>query len=115
LVVRARARRVPVTTMGVSHCLTPTLQLVCGVVLLGEHVPPARWVGFGLVWRAPPVLTTDHPHAARPPPAPPPAPPRGAAPPHPRTRPASPRDPANPPAGARRGRRGPRPGSRPTR
>jgi chloramphenicol-sensitive protein RarD len=39
--------------------LTPTLQLLCGVVLLGEHMSPARWAGFGLVWVALVVLTAD--------------------------------------------------------
>jgi chloramphenicol-sensitive protein RarD len=65
LLFAAAARRVPLTTMGLLQYLTPTLQLVCGVVLLGEHVPPARWVGFGLVWLALAILTTDSLRAAR--------------------------------------------------
>ena len=31
----------------------------CGVLVLGEHVPPSRWVGFALVWVALVVLTVD--------------------------------------------------------
>lgn len=55
----AAARRVSLTTIGLLQYVTPVLQLLCGVVLLGEHVTPARWIGFGLVWVALAVLTTD--------------------------------------------------------
>jgi chloramphenicol-sensitive protein RarD len=61
----AAARRVPLTTMGLLQYLTPMLQLLCGVLLLGEHVPPARWAGFGLVWLALVILTADTLRAAR--------------------------------------------------
>jgi chloramphenicol-sensitive protein RarD len=55
----AAARRVPLATMGLLQYLTPTLQLLCGVVFLGEHMPTARWLGFGLVWIALVLLTGD--------------------------------------------------------
>jgi chloramphenicol-sensitive protein RarD len=55
----ASARRVPLSTLGLLQYLTPTLQLLCGVLLLGEHMPPARWAGFALVWVALVVLTAD--------------------------------------------------------
>jgi chloramphenicol-sensitive protein RarD len=60
----AAARRVPLSTIGLLQYLTPTLQLLCGVLLLGEHMPPARWVGFALVWLALVVLTLDTLRAA---------------------------------------------------
>ena len=60
----AAARRVPLSTIGLLQYLTPTLQLLCGVVLLGEHMPVERWVGFGLVWVALVVLTADTIQAA---------------------------------------------------
>jgi chloramphenicol-sensitive protein RarD len=60
----AAARRVPLTTMGLLQFLAPVLQLICGVVILGEHVPPVRWVGFGLVWIALVLLTVDSWRAA---------------------------------------------------
>jgi chloramphenicol-sensitive protein RarD len=65
LLFAAAARRVPLTTMGLLQYLTPMLQLLCGVLLLGEFVPPARWVGFGLVWLALVLLTADSLRAAR--------------------------------------------------
>jgi chloramphenicol-sensitive protein RarD len=55
----ASARRVPLSTLGLLQYLTPTLQLLCGVLLLGERMPAERWVGFGLVWVALVVLTGD--------------------------------------------------------
>jgi chloramphenicol-sensitive protein RarD len=59
LLFAAGARRVPLTTMGLLQYLTPVLQLLCGVLLLDENVPPSRWIGFGLVWAALAVLTVD--------------------------------------------------------
>ncbi|HEY6798748.1 MAG TPA: EamA family transporter RarD [Kineosporiaceae bacterium] len=61
----AAARRVPLSTMGLLQYLTPTLQLICGVVFLGEHMPLARWLGFGLVWIALALLTADSLTTAR--------------------------------------------------
>lgn len=61
----AAARRVPLTTMGLLQFLAPVLQLICGVVILGEDVPPVRWAGFGLVWVALSLLTVDSMRAAR--------------------------------------------------
>jgi chloramphenicol-sensitive protein RarD len=60
----AAARRVPLSTIGLLQYLTPTLQLLCGVVLLGERMSPARWGGFALVWVALVVLTADTVRAA---------------------------------------------------
>jgi chloramphenicol-sensitive protein RarD len=64
LLFASSARRVPLSTLGLLQYLTPTLQLMCGVLLLGEQMPPARWIGFGLVWVALVVLTTDTLRAA---------------------------------------------------
>lgn len=55
----AAARRVPLSTMGFLQFLAPILQLICGVVILGEHVPTVRWFGFGMVWIALVLLTVD--------------------------------------------------------
>ena len=37
--------------------LTPTLQFLWGVLVVGEAMPPERWAGFGLVWLALVVFT----------------------------------------------------------
>ncbi|HET8601732.1 MAG TPA: EamA family transporter RarD [Segeticoccus sp.] len=59
LLFAAAARRVPLVTIGLLQFITPILQLVCGVVLLHEHLSTARWVGFAIVWLALGVLSAD--------------------------------------------------------
>lgn len=53
------ARRIPLSLLGLLQYLTPTGQLLCGVLLLGEPLPPERLAGFVLVWVALMVLTAD--------------------------------------------------------
>jgi chloramphenicol-sensitive protein RarD len=65
LMFAAAARRLPLSTIGLMQFLTPVLQLMCGVLVLGERVPPSRWIGFALVWVALAVLTGDSLRAAR--------------------------------------------------
>ena len=59
LLFAAAARRIPLVTVGLLQFVTPVLQLLCGVLLLGEHLDTARWVGFGIVWVALALLTAD--------------------------------------------------------
>jgi chloramphenicol-sensitive protein RarD len=59
LLFAAAARRVPLTTTGLLQYVTPVLQLLCGVVVLGERMPASRWAGFGLVWVGLVLLTVD--------------------------------------------------------
>jgi chloramphenicol-sensitive protein RarD len=51
--------RVPLSTMGMLQYLTPVLQFLVGVAILGENMPASRWIGFGLVWIALVVLSAD--------------------------------------------------------
>lgn len=59
LLFAAAARRIPLTTVGLLQFVTPVLQLLCGVLLLGEQMSTARWTGFGIVWVALLLLTVD--------------------------------------------------------
>lgn len=59
LLFAAAARRVPLTTIGLLQFITPVLQLLTAVLLLGESMPASRWVGFALVWVALALLTAD--------------------------------------------------------
>ena len=59
LLFAAAARRVPLTTIGLVQFITPVLQLVVAVTLLGEEMSRARWIGFGIVWIALAILTVD--------------------------------------------------------
>ena len=62
LLFGAAARRIPLSHLGLLQFVTPVLQLLCGVLLLGENMPPSRWIGFGIVWIALTVLTFDTMH-----------------------------------------------------
>lgn len=55
----AASRRLPLTYMGLVQYIAPILQLLVGVVLLKEAMPPERWLGFGIVWLALAILTVD--------------------------------------------------------
>jgi chloramphenicol-sensitive protein RarD len=46
-------------TMGLLFYLTPAMQLTWGVVVGHEPMPPARWLGFALIWLALAVFTAD--------------------------------------------------------
>ncbi|MGH3677614.1 MAG: EamA family transporter RarD [Mycobacterium sp.] len=55
----AAAQRLPLVTMGLLFYLTPAMQLTWGVVVGHEPMPPARWLGFALIWLALVVFSGD--------------------------------------------------------
>lgn len=59
LLFAAAASRIPLVSVGLLQFITPILQLICGVAILGEHLSPGRWVGFGIVWVALLLLSVD--------------------------------------------------------
>jgi chloramphenicol-sensitive protein RarD len=59
LLFGAGARRLPLTSIGLLQYLTPVLQFAVGVGIRHEPMPPARLIGFGLVWVALLVLSVD--------------------------------------------------------
>ena len=58
----AAATRVSMTTIGLLQYLAPTLQFVLGLVVFHEAMTPVKWVGFGLVWAALVLVTTETLH-----------------------------------------------------
>ena len=80
LLFAAATRRVPLSTLGVLQYVTPLMQLVIGVWIDGEPMPPARLVGFAIVWVALVVFSVDSLRFARSTPRPRPEPPTAAAP-----------------------------------
>ncbi len=46
------AQRIPLTTIGILHYITPTCQLLLGVLLYGEAFSTTQAFGFGIVWAA---------------------------------------------------------------
>ncbi|GAC79138.1 MULTISPECIES: EamA family transporter RarD [Gordonia] len=59
LLFAAAARRIPLVTIGLIQFITPVIQLLCAVLVLGEHLPAHRWIGFGIVWAALILLSID--------------------------------------------------------
>ncbi len=59
LLFGAAARRLPLTSIGMLQYLAPILQFGVGVGIRHEPMPPARLLGFALVWLALVVLTAD--------------------------------------------------------
>ena len=53
------AQRIPLSLLGITQYLAPTIQFILGVAVFGEPMPPARWAGFALVWVAL-MLITGH-------------------------------------------------------
>lgn len=65
LLFAAAAQRLPLVTLGVLFYLNPALQMAWGVVIGGEPMPPARWLGFALIWMALVVFSVDAVRRAR--------------------------------------------------
>ncbi|WP_436792703.1 EamA family transporter RarD [Actinospongicola halichondriae] len=59
LLFATAATRIPLSMLGLLQYVTPTLQLLCGVLILDEDLPPERLAGFVLVWLALTILGTD--------------------------------------------------------
>ncbi len=53
------ATRVPMTTLGLLQYVAPIMQFALGLVVFGEQMTAARWVGFGLVWFALAIITVE--------------------------------------------------------
>ena len=65
LLFAGAATRVPLSVIGLLQYLTPTMQLLLGVLVQHEPLPPARFVGFCGVWVALVVLGVDSVRASR--------------------------------------------------
>ncbi len=55
----AAARRLPLSIVGMMQYLAPSLQFIIAVAINHEPMPPAHWVGFGIIWLALAILTGD--------------------------------------------------------
>jgi chloramphenicol-sensitive protein RarD len=59
LAFASAANQIPLSAIGLLQYIAPILQLACGVLILGEPMPPARLAGFALVWAALAIFTWD--------------------------------------------------------
>lgn len=53
------ARRIPYTLVGLLQYISPSLQLLCGVLLLGESFSRDQAIGFGCIWLALAIYAAD--------------------------------------------------------
>jgi len=59
LMFAAAAQRLPLVTLGLLMYFNPALQMTWGILVGHEPMPPARWIGFGLIWMALVVFSAD--------------------------------------------------------
>jgi len=59
LLFNSAARTLPLSVLGLLQYLAPVMQFGIGVLVEHEQMPPARWVGFALVWVGLVVLAID--------------------------------------------------------
>ena len=55
----AAANRLPLATLGVLQYSTPTVIFILGITVFGDAVNLGEWIGFGLIWTALAVFSTD--------------------------------------------------------
>lgn len=53
------AKRIPYSLVGILQYIGPTLQLLCGVFILGESFSDAQALGFGCIWAALALYAVD--------------------------------------------------------
>ena len=61
----AAARRIPLSWVGMLQYITPTMQFITGVAILGEAMSTPRWIGFFIIWVAVVLLSVDLVKASR--------------------------------------------------
>lgn len=59
LLFGASASRLSMTGIGLLQFMTPLIQFIVAVTILGEHMGTERWIGFAIVWVALAILITD--------------------------------------------------------
>lgn len=59
LLFAAASRRLGLISIGMAQFINPVMQFLLGYLVLHEAMPPARWVGFGLVWLALVFIATE--------------------------------------------------------
>ena len=62
LLFAAGTRRVPLSVVGMSQYIAPTIQFLLAWAVFHEQIPPARWAAMVLVWAAVAVFIGDAVH-----------------------------------------------------
>lgn len=53
------AREMTLSSLGMIQYLTPVMQMLWAVFVVKEHIEPARWVGFSIIWVAVTIFVID--------------------------------------------------------
>lgn len=61
----AATSRIPLSWVGMLQYVTPTMQFLSGVFLMGEVMTPSRWAGFAIIWVTVVLVCVDGLAAAR--------------------------------------------------
>lgn len=59
LAYAAAANRLPLALLGILQYSTPTVIFILGITVFGDTVNTLEWIGFGLIWLALAVFSTD--------------------------------------------------------
>lgn len=59
LLFGASASRLSMTGIGLLQFMTPVIQFIVALTILGEHMSVERWIGFSIVWVALVLLVVD--------------------------------------------------------
>jgi chloramphenicol-sensitive protein RarD len=59
LMFAAAVRQIPLSLVGILQYIAPTLQFLIGVVIFQEPFAPTQLIGFGLVWLALIIFTSE--------------------------------------------------------
>lgn len=50
LLFNKAARLIPLSTIGMLQYISPTMQMLWAVLVMQEHLPAVRWLGFCIIW-----------------------------------------------------------------
>lgn len=53
------AKKIPLSTIGLMQYITPMMQMSIAIFIAGEHLEPARWAGYIIIWVAVAVFVAD--------------------------------------------------------
>ena len=59
LAYAAAANRLPLALLGILQYSTPTVIFILGITVFGDTVNTLEWIGFGFIWLALAVFSTD--------------------------------------------------------
>ncbi|WIY81815.1 EamA family transporter RarD [Propionimicrobium sp. PCR01-08-3] len=59
LLFASASAKVPLSTMGILQYVCPIMQFLTAWLIFAEQMPPARWLGFAIIWVAVVIFIVD--------------------------------------------------------